>query len=162
MPHEFKTTRRMEFAETDLAGIVHFSNFFRMMEAAEHAFFRSLGFSIHSYEDSVDPGNAIGWPRASASCDYFRPLRFEDEVEIHLIVAEVRKRSIRYEFAFRKVGESVEIARGTMAAVCTSVDKASGRFVAIPIPQRIRDQISAAPPELLKSSALSSAASKVA
>ena len=67
MPHEFKTTRRIEFAETDLAGIVHFSNFFRMMEAAEHAFFRSLGFSIHSYEDSVDPGNAIGRPRASAS-----------------------------------------------------------------------------------------------
>ena len=35
--------RRVEFAETDMAGQVHFSNFFRYMEAAEHAFFRSLG-----------------------------------------------------------------------------------------------------------------------
>jgi YbgC/YbaW family acyl-CoA thioester hydrolase len=162
MPHEFKITRRIEFAETDLAGIVHFSNFFRMMEATEHAFFRSLGFSIHSHEDSLEPGRAIGWPRVSASCDYFRPLRFEDEVEIHLIVAEVRSRSIRYEFAFRRVGEAAEVARGTMAAVCTSVDQASGRLVAVPIPQRIRDQITAAPPELLKASALSAAASKVA
>jgi YbgC/YbaW family acyl-CoA thioester hydrolase len=150
MPHEFKITRRIEFAETDLAGIVHFSNFFRMMEAAEHAFFRSLGFSIHSHEDSLEPGRAFGWPRASARCDYFRPLRFEDEVEIHLVVAEVRNRSIRYEFAFRKVGDAVEVARGTMAAVCTSVDKVSGRLMAVPIPQRIREQISAAPPELLK------------
>ena len=41
---EFKLTRRIEFAETDMAGIVHFANFFRMMEATEHAFFRSLGF----------------------------------------------------------------------------------------------------------------------
>ena len=43
MPYEFKHIRRVEFAETDMAGIVHFSNFFRMMEATEHAFFRSLG-----------------------------------------------------------------------------------------------------------------------
>jgi YbgC/YbaW family acyl-CoA thioester hydrolase len=162
MPHEFKTIRRIEFAETDLAGIVHFSNFFRMMESAEHAFFRSLGFSIHSYVDSNEPGRAIGWPRVSASCDYFRPLRFEDEVEIHLLVAEVRNRSIRYEFAFRKVGESGEVARGTMAAVCTSVDKESGRLIAVPIPERIRAQITQAPPELLKSPSVSAANSKVA
>ena len=42
MAHEFKLTRRIEFFETDLAGIVHFSNFYRMMESTEHAFFRSL------------------------------------------------------------------------------------------------------------------------
>jgi len=38
MPYEFKHTRRVEFAETDMAGIVHFSNFFRMMESTEHAY----------------------------------------------------------------------------------------------------------------------------
>src|SRR6266478_6049027 len=99
MPYEFKLTRRIEFAETDMAGIVHFSNYFRMMEAAEHAFFRSLGASIHAH----DEGNAIGWPRVSATCDYRRPLRFEEEVEVHLLVAEVRSRSIRYLFIFRKL-----------------------------------------------------------
>src|SRR4051794_36919111 len=106
MPHEFKMIRRVEFAETDLAGIMHFSNFFRMMEATEHAFFRSLGFSIH--EQQADA--AIGWPRVSASCEYQRPLRFEEEVEIHLIVAEVRPRSIRYAFIFRKAADGSEVA----------------------------------------------------
>src|SRR5215211_8700388 len=101
MPFEFKMTRRVEFAETDMAGIVHFSNFFRMMEAAEHAFFRSLGFTIHGHEQ----GSTTGWPRVSATCDYLRPLRFEDEVEIHLLVAEVRNRSIRYQFIFRKCSD---------------------------------------------------------
>ena len=137
MPSEFKLTRRIEFSETDMAGIVHFANFFRMMEATEHEFFRSLGFSIHSHEGDT----TVGWPRVSASCEYSRPLRFEDEVEIHLIVAEVRSRSIRYQFIFRKVDDGTEVARGTVAAVCATVDKTTGKLVAIPIPERIRAAI---------------------
>ena len=52
MAHSYTTTRRVTFAETDLAGILHFSNSFRYMEEAEHAFFRSLGFRVHSCERS--------------------------------------------------------------------------------------------------------------
>jgi acyl-CoA thioester hydrolase len=43
----FITTHRVEFFETDLAGIVHFANYYRFMEQAEHAFFRALGLKIH-------------------------------------------------------------------------------------------------------------------
>lgn len=145
MPSEFKLTRRVEFAETDMAGIVHFSNFFRMMESTEHAFFRSLGFTIHGHEN----GTTIGWPRVSASCDYRAPLRFEEEVEIHLIVAEVRSRSIRYQFVFRKVTDGTEVARGQVAAVCATVDKTTGKLAPVPIPDAIRVQITAAPPTLV-------------
>lgn len=147
MPYEFKLTRRVEFAETDMAGIVHFSNFFRMMEATEHAFFRSLGFSIHGHEN----GTTTGWPRVSASCDYRAPLRFEEEVEIHLLVAEVRSRSIRYQFIFRKGPDGVEVARGQVAAVCATVDKTTGKLAPVQIPESIRALISPAPPELLPS-----------
>ncbi len=145
MPHEFKLTRRVEFAETDMAGIVHFANFFRMMEATEHAFFRSLGFSIHGH----DPVSTTGWPRVSASCDFRAPLRFEDEVEIHLLVAEVRTRSIRYVFIFRKAADGTEVARGEVVAVCASVEKATGRLSAVPIPEAVRAAIEPAPVKLL-------------
>ncbi len=145
MPFEFRLTRRVEFAETDMAGIVHFANFFRMMESTEHAFFRSIGFTIHGQ----DGGATIGWPRVSASCDYTRPLKFEDEVEIHLLVAEVRTRSIRYQFVFRKVADGLEVARGGVAAVCATVDKETGKLVSIPIPDRIREKITTAPAESL-------------
>ena len=141
MPSEFKHTRRIEFAETDMAGIVHFANFFRMMENTEHEFFRSLGFSIHEQEN----GTTIGWPRVSVSCDFSRPLRFEDVVEIHLIVAEVRTRSIRYAFIFRNAADGAEVARGTVSTVCAIVDKTTGKLSAIPIPERIRAKITAAP-----------------
>ena len=145
MPYEFKMIRRIEFAETDLAGIVHFSNFFRMMEATEHAFFRSLGSSIHSDGDR----SATGWPRVNASCDYVRPLRFEDEVEIHLVVSEVRNRSIRYQFTFRKLPERVEVAHGAISAVCATVDRSTGKLMPVSIPDRIREKISVAPAELV-------------
>ena len=54
--------RTVEFAETDMAGIVHFSNFFRWMEATEHAFFRSLGFTLHHQELE---GRMHGWARCA-------------------------------------------------------------------------------------------------
>jgi YbgC/YbaW family acyl-CoA thioester hydrolase len=145
MPFEFKLTRRVEFAETDMAGIVHFANFYRMMEATEHAFFRSLGFTIHGH----DPMSATGWPRVSASCDFRAPLRFEDEVEIHLLVAEVRTRSIRYVFVFRKVADGSEVARGSVEAVCASVEKATGKLSAVPIPEAVRAAIQPAPVQML-------------
>jgi acyl-CoA thioester hydrolase len=154
MPCEFKITRCVEFSETDMAGIVHFSNFFRMMEAAEHAFFRSMGFSIHQTED----GATIGWPRVSVACDYRAPLKFEDEVEIHLLVSEVRSRSIRYQFVFRKLADGIEVAYGTIAAVCATVDKTTGKLIPVPIPERIREKITEAPPELLKPNLAVSAA----
>ena len=53
MPYEFKAVRRVEFSDTDMAGIVHFANFFRYMETAEHGFYRSLGFSV--IMDQLDP-----------------------------------------------------------------------------------------------------------
>jgi YbgC/YbaW family acyl-CoA thioester hydrolase len=147
MPYEFTLSHRVEFSETDMAGIVHFANFFRMMENAEHAFFRSLGFTIHGQES----GTTIGWPRVNASCEFLRPLRFEEVVEIQLLVAEVRTRSIRYAFRFWKDegGQRVEVARGSTSAVCATVEKTTGKLAAVPIPEPIRAAIQNAPPEKL-------------
>ena len=108
--HEFTITRRVEFSETDMAGIVHFSNFCRYMEHAEHAFFRSLGRSI------VDRDLGVGWPRVHMNCDFKKPLRFEDEVEIRLLVSAKSSKSISYQFRF--CVEGIEAARGALTVVC--------------------------------------------
>ena len=141
MAFEFKLIRRVEFSETDMAGIVHYSNFFRYMEAAEHAFFRSLGFSVVTKQ--VEP--PVGWPRVHASCDYKRPLRFEDEVEIHLLVTAKQSKSLTYEFRFRKVNgtEPGEVARGALTVVCVTHQR--GQMKATTIPREIADKIDVAP-----------------
>jgi len=147
MAYEFKAVRRVEFSETDMAGIVHYANFFRYMETAEHGFFRSLGFSV--VMDHFDP--PVGWPRVHAECDYTQPLRFEDEVEIHLLVSEKKSKSLSYVFRFRKLNASppVEVARGKLTIVCVAHD-ADGKMKAAPIPKAVADKIEVAPEDLLK------------
>ena len=142
MASEFRMVHRVQFSDTDMAGIMHFANFFRLMEVTEHAFFRSLGFSIHE----EDAGQVISWPRVQAGCDYRRPLRFEDEVEVTLRVREKREKSLAYDFIFRKLGEppETEAARGTITAVCAALQE--GKMKAVPIPERIASRIEAAPP----------------
>ena len=143
----FKLTRQVEFSDTDMAGIMHFSNFFRFMEAAEHAFFRSLGTSIHPRDSD------LGWPRVHVDCDFKQPLRFEDIVEICLFVREKRKKSLVYTFVFRKLNEQSarEVARGTLAVACVKRDRSDGQMTGIPIPKAIADKIEVAPGELLDS-----------
>jgi YbgC/YbaW family acyl-CoA thioester hydrolase len=146
MAYEFKAVHLVQFSETDMAGIVHFANFFRYMEIAEHGFFRSLGASIvmHHFKPPV------GWPRVHAECDYRVPLRFEDEVEIHLLVSKKSARSLSYLFKFRKLNASpsVEIARGSITVVCVAKE-ADGKFVATKIPADFAALVETAPPELL-------------
>jgi acyl-CoA thioester hydrolase len=147
MAFEFKALRRVEFSETDMAGIVHYSNFFRYMETAEHGFFRSLGYSVVMNHFATP----MGWPRVHAECDYSRPLRFEDEVEIHLLVRKKKSRVISYLFKFTKVNgpERVEVARGSLTVVCVT-KKRDGSFAAVKIPKAFASKIQAAPARLLK------------
>jgi len=147
--YEFKLVRRIEFFETDMAGIVHYSNFFRYMEAAEHAFFRSLGISVVTCQ--VEP--PVGWPRVHADCDFLQPLHFEDEIEVRLLVSEKTAKSLSYAFRFMKLNASppVEVARGSLTVVC--VLHQDGKMRASAIPKAIADKIDMAPPELLNSKA---------
>jgi acyl-CoA thioester hydrolase len=112
LPTDYCHRRRVQFYETDAAGIVHFSWFFRYMEEAEHALWRESGMSIEA------AGAEIGWPRVSASFDFQRPLRFEDEFEVLIHIAEVRTRTIRYTCTLRK-GDA-EIGSGTLVTACVS------------------------------------------
>ncbi|WP_395143814.1 acyl-CoA thioesterase [Armatimonas sp.] len=146
MPHEFVLRHRVEFADTDMAGIIHFSSYFRYMEVTEHAFFRSLGFSVASR----DAG--IGWPRVDVGCEFRAPLRFEDELDVRLVVVEKKSKSLRYEFHITKVGEEplLEVATGRMTVVCVAMDVEMGTMKATRIPEALAVQIDVAPEEILE------------
>ena len=130
---EIRIRRRVQFHETDAAGLVHFSVFFRYMEEAEHALWRAAGLSIEPR------GSEIGWPRLETSFEFREALRFEDEFEVAIRVVEVASRTIRYQCRLTKDG--VHLATGRLTIVC--VRKAAGepmRAVAIPpeIAERFR------------------------
>ena len=113
MASSFSMTRVIEFCETDMAGIAHFSNFYRWMEQAEHAFFRSLGLTIAN--EQLD-GTTIGFPRVSASCRFVSPAKFEDELTVQLQVQRIGVKSLTYEAIF-SISDRL-VAKGVLKTAC--------------------------------------------
>ena len=127
--------RRVLFHELDSAGIVHFSNYFRYMEEAEHALWRAAGLSI------ARPDATVGFPRVAASFEYQRPLRFEDEFEVRIRVAAIGRSSLRYACVLSLDGTTV--ATGTVTSVCVQrgPDQA---MTSVPIPPDVADRFEVA------------------
>ena len=135
MASSFQMSRLVEFCETDMAGIVHFSNFYIWMEQAEHAFFRSLGLTIVSHRSDR---STIGWPRVSAQCRFESPARYEDILNILLTVQRIGTKSLTYDILF-SCGERT-IARGSLKTVCCIV-KPGEPLQSIVIPEEYTKQI---------------------
>jgi acyl-CoA thioester hydrolase len=126
--------RRVTYPETDASGIVHFTNFFKYMEEAEHALWRSAGLSI-------DIREGVSFPRVAASFDYKRPLKFEDEFDVQLRIVEKTGKTIRYAATLRKDDEL--IAEGSLTIICVR-KKPGERMRATEIPPEISDRFEVA------------------
>jgi acyl-CoA thioester hydrolase len=138
MTAPFRTTHRVEFHETDTAQIVHFSNFFRFMEVAEVEFLRSRGLHVSWHDGPM----RYGFPRVSATCDYFKPARFEDLLDVIVTLEKVGEKSVTYAHEFRR-GEDV-LARGRITAVYVKVGE-DHKLHAAAIPPDIRGKLLSEP-----------------
>ncbi len=105
----FTTTRRVAFGDTDMAGIVHFANFFQYMEAAESDFLRSRGLTVMWF----DGDSHYGFPRVSAACDFQKPAKFEDLLNIAVTIEKIGTKSISYRFDFTRGDDAIAVGRIT-------------------------------------------------
>jgi acyl-CoA thioester hydrolase len=133
---EYRLRRRVHFYETDAAGIVHFSVFFRYMEEAEHALWREAGLSIHP------SGADIGFPRVATSFDFHRPLRFEQEFDVCMTIVAMTRKTIRYACLVMQ-GET-RIATGSLTIACVR-HPPNEPMTAIEIPPEIAARFEVAP-----------------
>lgn len=143
-PQVFRTSRRVEFRDTDAAGIMHFSVFFLYMEEAEHEFLRSVGLSVVIDETAGGETSAhqvrqiLTWPRVHCECDYSIPLKFEETVEICVSITRLGEKSVSYRFDFDRDGK--KIATGQMTAVCCRI-RGTGHPQSVAIPDEIRAKL---------------------
>jgi acyl-CoA thioester hydrolase len=113
---------RVIFGDTDQMGVVYYANYLRYFEGARAEYWRSLG---RSYRDLEAAGIAL--PVVEAHCNYKRPARYEDLLEIDVGVGEVRGASLRFVYVVRRAGEVLADGHTRHAVIGTD-----GRPRAIP------------------------------
>ena len=134
---EFSYRRRVQYRDTDASGIVHFSAFFVFCEEAEHAMWREVGLTVDTRQTE------IGWPRISASFDFRRALRFEDEIDVQIRVVGKTAKTFSYQAVIMHEGRVAAV--GTMSTIC--VRKRPGEPLrATDIPSEIADRFVVVPP----------------
>ncbi|MDC0574649.1 acyl-CoA thioesterase [Pirellulaceae bacterium] len=134
MAETFKTTKRVEFRDTDAAGLMHFSTYFTYMEEAEHELLRSLGTSVIV----ANKGHSLSWPRVAATAQYTAPVRFEDELLIEISISRLGTSSVTYQHAFSVAGKPV--ASGSITTVCCKITSSQAP-TAQEIPAELRTQL---------------------
>ncbi len=121
----FKTHIRVSWTDTDAAQVVHFSNYFRFFEKAEEEFYRSLGFSFTDFRNE-----GLWFPRVEAFCEYKKPAKFNDLLEVELTIEELKEKSVRYGFKIFNKESTDLLAKGYLIIV--AANKQTGKATQIP------------------------------
>ena len=88
--NSFNTSFRVTWVDTDAAGVVHYSNYFRFFERAEEEFYRHLGFDFTNFRE-----RGLWFPRVEAFCQYKKPARYSDLLVIEVSVEELKDKSVK-------------------------------------------------------------------
>ena len=134
MSEPFRTTRLVEFHDTDMAGIMHFAAFFQYMESAEHELIRQAGFSVHSLVE----GETLSFPRVAASCQFHSPARCEEVLDMAVQLTKIGTKSLTYEIHFTH--DQRPVATGQITCVCCKVTP-GGPMESVPIPPEITEKL---------------------
>ena len=128
----FKQSFLVRWVDTDIAGVMHYSNFLRYFEACEEEFYRSLGITLSAIRDRY----RIMLPRIEAHCQYKAACRFDDQFEVSLRVRDVGEKTITYDFQLLTTEDSKLAAEGYLKCIAVSMD-----WKAVPLPEEFAKMI---------------------
>jgi acyl-CoA thioester hydrolase len=125
-PARITLRRRVEWRDTDAAGIYHWTTVFRLAEVAEASLHTALGIADFTFGAT---------PRVAVRATFRRPLRFNDRVDVELAVEALGRTSIEYRLRLSSDGS--DVAEGSVTGVL--VDRGNGH--AIPWPDDVRARL---------------------
>lgn len=122
---------RVRFSETDMAGVVHFSQILRWAENAEGEFFRHLGIPFVERSGEM----LTGWPRVRIQADFLAPARYNDCIRVRIrpqTLADEKTSALTWEFEVVCIKEESEqiIARGRWTSVYANINPTNGKLCA--------------------------------
>jgi acyl-CoA thioester hydrolase len=113
---------RTRFAETDAMGVIHHASYLAYLEEARVAYLRDLG---HPYGEVR--GEGLDLAVLEVSVRYRQAVRFDEEVELRLVVGAVTGATFQIAYLLRVADE----VRATAVTLHACVD-GSGRAARLP------------------------------
>ena len=116
----------VRWVDTDALRVVHYSNYFRYVEAAEEELYRSLGFTFRELNEKYK----IAIPRVEAFCRYRAPARFGDVLTVVLRLGEKTEKAMKYDFEIQRKSSSELVCSGYLKIV--GLDLATWKATTLP------------------------------
>lgn len=118
------TSYRVIYGDTDQMGVVYYANYLRWFEKGRTEFLRESGTLYTSVEKM-----GLHFPVTEASCRYFSPARYDDEILIETRLTSLGRASLKFSYRISRKEESLLIAEGWTRHAC--VDR-EGKVTKIP------------------------------
>jgi acyl-CoA thioester hydrolase len=128
----FTQSFRVHWVDTDVAGVMHFSNFFRYFEACEEEFYRSISLPLTEILERF----GVMLPRVEAHCQYRAICRFDETIDVSIRVREVAEKTITYDFQMSRKSDGKLAAEGYVK--CIAVNK---EWKAVPLPENVAKKV---------------------
>jgi acyl-CoA thioester hydrolase len=104
------THLRVRYAETDAMAVAYYANYFVWFEVARTDLLRTLGWSYRLMEES-----GVVLPVIEATCQYQRPARYDDELEIRTEGRITSKVRMEFTYVVSLRGQQTQLATGRTA-----------------------------------------------
>jgi len=112
----FKRTFRVHWVDTDVAGVMHYTNYLRYFEACEEEFYRSISLPFNDIRAKY----GIIFPRVEAHCQYKATCRFDDIFDVIMRVREVGEKTITYDFQAIREHDGKMAAEGYIKCIAVN------------------------------------------
>jgi acyl-CoA thioester hydrolase len=117
-PTETPATRsvvrmRVRFCETDLMGIVHHGSYVAYMEVGRVEWLRRRGVAYSSWAE-----RGMHLAVVEMSLRYRAPARFDDELDVEVILGETRAASVRFDYRILRASDQLLCAEGSTRLAC--------------------------------------------
>ena len=112
----FKRTFRVHWVDTDVAGIMHYTNYFRYFEACEEEFYRSISIPFNVIQTKY----GISLPRVEAHCDYKATCRFGDVLDVTMALRRIAEKTITWSFQVIRQHDGKLAAEGYITCIAVS------------------------------------------
>lgn len=124
------TEVRVRFGDTDPFGVVYFVSYLRYFKSGLDDYLRSCGMKPEELFRNRE--RKIGFPIVECHAQYKAPARYDDLLELHTSLKELREKAAIFEFKIYKKETKQFLANGTIT--CVAIDDT---WNPIPIPEDI-------------------------